>query len=466
MLENPLHIDELLTSLFDSCKLGIIISDASGRILWGNRYYSELAGFDIRSMIGQDIRLISQQKLVGLSGGYIIDHVMETGKEFTDVVKYVSNDFIATTATPIRSGENGPIEYLVYSITNCSESVRMEGQLKQLNAKTHALESQLSAILVQSLLPKDIVVSDYRMKQLYGIAGRLAAVDTSVMILGESGVGKDVYAKFLHSISSRKEKNFIHVNLASIPKSLFESELFGYEPRAFTGALKTGKCGLIELANEGTLFLDEVGELSLDMQAKLLQVLQDKSLRRLGSSKSIPLDVRFISATNRNLEEMVKKGEFQLDLYYRLNVVSVEIPPLRERTVEIPLLVDKFLRKFNEKYGYKKVMSRSTIDCFMAYRWPGNIRELSHMVESVVVVSTDSFITPDQLPPSFLQKISSREKWNRQTSGSLNLKEATEAMEISLIQQALQLHGSTTAAARAMGIDISTLSKKRKKYGI
>lgn len=471
---NKLHIDSLLTKLLDNCKLGILISDANGIILWGNQYYSQLAGFDIRAMTGQDIRVISRQKLVALPSDFLIDRVISEKKEITSIVKYKTVDFVITTATPVF-GQDGAIEYLVYSITNYSEAVRMQNQLKHLSAKNQALEAQLNAVLAQSLLSKNIIVSDLRMKQLYKTAARLSSVDTSVLILGESGVGKDVYARFLHSASSRRDKNFIHVNLASIPKSLFESELFGYEPGAFTGALKNGKCGLIELANHGTLFLDEIGEMEPDIQAKLLQVIQEKSLRRVGSSKTIPLDIRIISATNCNLEELVRQGKFRLDLYYRLNVVSVEIPPLRERPVEIPLLADMFLKKYNELYHSDKVIENSAMNLLLAYDWPGNIRELNHLIERLVVVGSSRFITPDQLPDSFLRKLPPEVWPPSQLPGEvrdfdgyegLNLKDATAAMEQSLIRRALALHHSTTEAAKAMGIDVSTLSKKRKKYGI
>lgn len=467
---DTLHIDSLLTKLLDNCKLGILISDAQGIILWGNQYYSQLAGFDIRSMAGQDIRVISRQNLVALPSDFLIDRVIAEKREITSIVKYKTVDFVITTATPVF-GPDGAIEYLVYSITNYSEAVRMQNQLKQLSAKNQALEAQLNAVLAQSLLSKNIIVSDPRMKQLYKTAARLSSVDTSVLILGESGVGKDVYARFLHSSGSRRDKNFIHVNLASIPKSLFESELFGYEPGAFTGALKNGKCGLIELANQGTLFLDEIGEMEPDMQAKLLQVIQEKSLRRVGSSKTVPLDLRIISATNCDLEELVQKGKFRLDLYYRLNVVSVEIPPLRERPVEIPLLADMFLKKYNEMYHSDKVIENSAMNLLLAYGWPGNIRELNHLIERLVVVGSSRFITPDQLPDSLLRQLPPELGAPSQAQSGhgyegLNLKEAAAAMERSLIRRALALYPSTTEAARAMGIDVSTLSKKRKKYGI
>lgn len=214
--------------------------------------------------------------------------------------------------------------------------------------------------------------------------------------------------------------------------------------------------------------MDEIGELGLDIQAKLLQVVQERSVRRIGSAKTVPLDIRIIAATNRNLEQMVKDGQFRLDLYYRLNVVTVEIPPLRERTVEIPLLVNAFLNRFNQKYSTRKTMGASAMDVLMQHDWPGNIRELMHTIESLVVIGTNDVITPAELPSSLtvpggesvLGMISDMD------SPDLNLKDATVLLEKRLICEALKRHKTTTAAAEAMGVDISTLSKKRKKYGI
>ena len=233
-------------------------------------------------------------------------------------------------------------------------------------------------------------------------------------------------------------------------------------------ALPTGKIGLIELANGGTLFLDEIGELGLDIQAKLLQVVQERSVRRIGSAKTVPLDIRIIAATNRNLEQMVKEGRFRLDLYYRLNVVTVEIPPLRERRVEIPLLVNVFLDRFNQKYSARKTMDSSAMDVLMNHDWPGNIRELMHLVESLVVIGTNDIITLSELPSSLISPAANSVLGIMADMDplNLNLKNATALLEKRLIREALKQYKTTTAAAEAMGIDISTLSKKRKKYGI
>ncbi len=465
-MKQHLNLDTLYR-LLDHCKLGIILTDGNGIIIWGNDYYSQLAGFNIRDFIGQDIRTISRQNLVTLTGPTLIDQVLETGSELIQTVIYPSEDFTATTLTPIYDEEGKP-QYMVYSITNCSDSIRMQNELSHLSARNLALESQLNEILAKSLISRDIIVSDAKMKELYQIATRLASVDSSVMILGESGVGKDVYAKFIHSISSRKQKNFIHVNLGAIPKTLFESELFGYEPGSFTGASRTGKAGLIELANDGTLFLDEIGELDLDIQAKLLQVVQERCVRRIGSSRTVPLNIRIISATNRNLEDMVRSGQFRLDLYYRLNVIPVEIPPLRERVLEIPLLANSFLEHYNQKYHCQKTITAPAMDILLAHSWPGNIRELKHLVENLVVISSADAITPQELPLSFLRTQSGGLSHVAETvlHSGLNLKEATTMLEKRLICEALKQYGTTTAAAEAMGIDVSTLSKKRKRYGI
>lgn len=467
---NSLTLDiDTLFMLLDNCKLGIIITDGDGKILWGNDYYSTLADFNIKDYIGLNVRTISQENLVSVANVPIIDQILnsETPHELTSIVKYSSKDFIASTACPIINA-SGKIEYFVYSITNCSESIRMQSELNQLNARTLALESQLNELQTTSMLSKSIIVADEHMLQIYKTASRLAAVDTSIMILGESGVGKDVYAKYVHSISPRKDGNFIHVNLSAIPKSLFESELFGYEAGAFTGASKYGKIGLIELANGGTLFLDEIGELGLDIQAKLLQVVQDRKLRRVGSSKEIDLDIRIICATNRNLEQMVQERIFRLDLYYRLNVISVNIPPLRERQTEIPLLVNMFLERYNEKYHSHRFFDPNVMDAFLKHIWPGNIRELNHVVENLVVISNSDEITLESLPSSLLpvKKSPDLQKIYDDSSNNLNLKDATIALEKWLIREALKKHKTTTAAAKAMGIDISTLSKKRKKYNI
>lgn len=312
----------------------------------------------------------------------------------------------------------------------------------------------------------DIIAEAKEMRRIFQTGVRVASSQVSVMILGESGVGKDVLAKFIHQNSPRANGNFIHVNLGAIPQSLFESQLFGYEPGAFTGASKHGKTGLIQLAHGGTLFLDEVGELPLEIQVKLLQVVQDKEVRKIGGDKPVAVDVRIISATNRNLQQMVDAGTFRLDLFYRLNVVEIHVPPLRERREDIPLMAIHFLNTFNREYNASKALSPEVLNAFRRYAWPGNVRELRHVIESLVVTANDAVISAESLPPEFFDAYHAKKTNIRFDPKGMGLKKAVADLEIHLIQEAIKEHGTAIAAAKYLGIDGSTLAKKRQKYGI
>ena len=451
---------QTLYCLLDHCRLGIIIADAKGMILWGNDYYSAMAGFNIKDFIGQDIRIISRRNLVTLSGPVMADQVLETGEELTDIVTYPNEDFIATTLTPVRDSR-GEIRYLIYSVTNCSESIRMQSELNQLNARNLALESQLNELLTTSLLSKDIIISDNRMKQIYKIATRLASVTTSVMILGESGVGKDVYAKFIHSISNRKNRNFIHVNLGAIPKSLFESELFGYEAGAFTGASKTGKTGLIELADGGTLFLDEIGELDLDLQTKLLQVVQEHSMRSIGSTEYTSVNIRIIAATNRSLPGMIKAGQFRLDLYYRLNVVSFDIPPLSRRRQDIRALIEYLSLRFGQVYGCQKTFTPEAMGFLLDQEWLGNIREIQNFMEKLYVLEDASVITDTLLKENYRFSRSPAPQTS-QAPEFKPLKQAVAEFQKTYITEVLRHTRDVDEAAQILGMDRAALNHRLK----
>jgi transcriptional regulator with PAS, ATPase and Fis domain len=291
---------------------------------------------------------------------------------------------------------------------------------------------------------------------------RIAKVDTTVLLLGETGVGKEEIAKFIHRNSLRKDRPFVKINCGAIPANLIESELFGYEKGAFTGALQQGKLGMFEVAEGGTLLLDEIGELPLKMQVKLLRALQEQEITRVGGTKSIKIDVRILAATNRNLEKMVREKIFREDLYYRLNVVPVNIPPLREREKDILPLAYLFLEQFNKKYGLKKRFSFSTNACFLDYSWPGNIRELKNIVERVVVTSKENEILIEDLPEGICKnKI---EKIGERDSDIIPLKDALGKIEKELIEKAYEKFGSVRSAAKALGIDASTFVRKRQKY--
>lgn len=455
-----------VSRIYDALEIGIIITTGSGIIVWGNRYYSQLAQFDIRDYFGHDVREISQREDVLLpTASYIIDIVLQTRQPQTEIVQYRTEDYVLTTATPIFD-KNDEIDYIIYSVTNYSELMRLREKVSESGMKVLALENHLRNLQVDAETGREIVIASKEMYNIYGKALRLAATSVSVMLTGESGTGKDVLAKFIHQSSSRKEKNFIHVNMAAIPKPLFESELFGYTPGSFTGAARQGKEGLIQLANGGTLFLDEIGELPLDIQAKLLQVIQDKEIRAIGAVTPTPVDFRIICATNRDLRQMVNDHTFRLDLYHRLNAVELTLPPLRKRRDDILPLTTFFLNQFNQQNHTDKYLTANVLKLFENYSWTGNVRELQHVIESLVVLCPTPAITLDQLPVE-LQDLSPRFLLaSASHADGMSLKQAVAQMEMEMIKNALKISPSAAAAAKRLGLDSSTLSKKRKRYGL
>ena len=450
--------------IYNALDIGIILTTGEGIIIWGNDYYSYLAGFDVKEYYGENVRNISSREDISLPKEMkMIDYVIANKRTETQIVRYHINDYIITTATPIFDEEDPEIiQYIIYIMTNFTELDRLQEKLERSTAQITALKEHLQSLQQPSGPEGNVIIANHEMYNIYGKAQRLANTNVSVMLTGESGSGKDVLAKYIHECSPRSGENFIHVNMAAIPKALFESELFGYAPGAFSGAAKGGKDGLIQLADGGTLFLDEIGELPLDIQAKLLQVIQNKEVRAIGAVETTPVDFRIVSATNRDLKDMVNRNLFRLDLYYRLNTVELYIPPLRERKEDIPALTNAFMKRFNEQNHTKKVLAPNVVRAFRDYTWPGNVRELLHTIESLFALSPDDLITTDLLPPEF-QGYVSEESENSRT---LNLKEAVQEYEKKLIENALDRCESAAMAAKELGVDASTFSKKRKRYGI
>ena len=296
--------------------------------------------------------------------------------------------------------------------------------------------------------------------KVFLLAKKLAKVDSTLLILGESGVGKEVIVKYLHQESERANQPLIKVNCAAIPKHLLESELFGYEKGAFTGADSRGKPGLFEQANGGTIFLDEIGDMPIDLQVKLLRVLQEFEITRVGGRSSFKIDVRVVSATHRNLEEMVENGEFRKDLYYRLNIVPIKIPALRERKADIVPLAFYFLNKMNKKNRLNKRFHPEIIRFFEEYPWPGNIRELENLIERLVVTADLEQIGLEDLPPSMLQGLELKQNVKS------TLKEIIENVERKIIKEKIQEYKTTRSTAKELGISQSALVKKMKRLGL
>lgn len=315
----------------------------------------------------------------------------------------------------------------------------------------------------------------YRSRKMNNIkqkADKVAQVDTNVLITGETGVGKDIIARVIHQLSKRVHQgSFIKVDCASIPEQLLEAELFGYEKGSFTDARKDGKIGRLELASNGTLFLDEIGELPVRLQVKLLNVIQDRKVTRIGGLHAQDINFRVICATNRNLEQMIKEGSFREDLYFRLKVVTIQIPPLRERKEDIRPLAEYYMGVFNKRYDLQKIITEDVMKALMNYDWPGNVRELANVVEQMLVLSSSQNITLVDLPDKILeyQKLECAKvvpEQTHETNYGSNLKESVDKFEKMFIEKIIKESETIKQAADRMGIDVSTLTRKRQKYGI
>lgn len=351
----------------------------------------------------------------------------------------------ATLSRAIESIQLGVKDFLLKPfeietlITAIKRSDKVQKTVKKSRPKT---KSNQGAFLAQSPA----------LNKLLSVTDKAAKTDASILLLGESGVGKEVFARYIHDSSPRSKKPFIAINMAALPENLIESELFGFEKGAFTDAIEA-KAGQFEAANGGTLFLDEIGEMPFGVQAKLLRAIQEREIRRLGSSKSVKIDVRIISATNANLDEKIKTKDFREDLYYRLNTIPLHIPPLRERTEEILGIAEAILEQNCERYGFEsKHFDERAKEQLLAYNWPGNIRELISVVERATILSDGDTITPDAL---FLE------------SRGLKPERTIETMERELIAEVLQnCNTQLDVAAKTLGMSQSALKKKMQTYGL
>lgn len=300
------------------------------------------------------------------------------------------------------------------------------------------------------------------MKQILGLAVKVAKSDATVMIRGESGTGKEVMAKVVHENSARRDGPFVKVNCAAIPENLLESELFGYAGGAFTGAKKEGKAGKFEMAQGGTIFLDEIGDMDINMQVKILRVIQERELERVGGNRVIPLDVRIVAATNQNLEELIQAGKFRQDLYYRLNVIELDILPLRERREDISLLVHVLTQKMA---GEDLDVTPEAMSILYNYDWPGNVRELQNVVEHACILRTGNLITTHELPVYMRPDVLGTDA-KKEEEGNFDLKEMTENLERNLIYEALRKFSNKSKAIKELGISRSSFYEKIKKYHI
>jgi len=455
-LESVKELNKELKALIESSYDGILIARCDGVVSQVNEAYTRMTGLKAKDIVGRPF-----QKLVedGHYASSIVDAVLKKKKAVTNLQTSPMRNRLLIIGNPVAN-ERGEIVRVVINVRDLTEFEKLRQELhdsKNLNRRYQAelcnRNEQRNQVLTSSS-PK--------MQSVIDLCTRVAQVDSTVLLIGDSGVGKEVLAKHIHSQSARKQGPFITINCGAIPETLLESELFGYERGAFTGAGKDGKQGIFEMAHNGTLLLDEIGDLPLSLQVKLLRVLQDREIIRVGGTKTRSVDVRILAATNRNLADMVQQGSFREDLFFRLNVVPVQIPPLRDRRSDIVPLLNFFCEKYYKKYGIRKQFSPEVLKIFYEYHWPGNIRELENIVERMVVTEPETIITPKHLPES-LRYIMHNTSAKVMVQGVLPFKEALLEMESQLINEALNLYGSTYKAAKVLGIDQSTVIRKLQK---
>lgn len=355
------------------------------------------------------------------------------------------------------------MKYAVACDRDIQQLETFKDQLIQLKSAIEKKENENSYLRTQQIQQSEVIFKSDQMYQAVSTALAVAPTDATVLITGESGTGKEVITNQIYQASKRFGKPFLKVNCAAIPDTLMESELFGYEPGAFTGASKSGKTGIFELANGGTLMLDEIGEMSVQMQTKLLRVLQNREITKIGGHKAIPVDVRIIAATNKNLLQCIEEHTFREDLYYRLNVVPIQLVPLRERKSDIEVLFYHFFEKYTKKYNKPIEIYSDALHLLENYNWPGNIRELENVTERLVVINQNNII--DKKTVALVLGIRDTDSYAH-PEDEYNLKASTIALEKHIIEKALATFHTKRKAATALGIDHSTLVKKCQRYGI
>ncbi|WBL46009.1 sigma 54-interacting transcriptional regulator [Clostridium estertheticum] len=450
---NCIELDAVIEASFD----GIYITDGKANTLKINKSYENITGLQRKDMINRNMFELEKEGYISKSATLM---VLKNRKSNTIEQVFNTGKKVLVSSSPIFN-DKGNISMVVTNVRDITELYELQDELVKNMKLTEKYHSEIEAMRIQYLNLADIIAKDTAMIDLLEVAKRVASVDTTVLILGETGVGKEEIAKFVYKNSLRKSKNFIKINCGAIPSNLIESELFGYVKGAFTGANKEGKMGLFEVADGGTVFLDEIGELPLDIQVKLLNVLQEGEVERVGAVKPIKIDVRVLAATNRDLEEMTKDKTFRADLYYRLNVVPLVVPPLRERRGDIIPLVQYFLSKLNKKYKFKKTFTIEALNTLYNYSWPGNVRELKNIVERVIVMSSSDKIFKNDLS---IKNFPDSIETNINGDDICNLKEAVEKVEAKLINNAFNNAGNVRDAAKMLGINSSTFFRKRKRY--
>jgi PAS domain S-box-containing protein len=448
---------EQLHIILDSIHDGIWIIDGNGITTYVNKAMKRIADIEPEDVIGKHVNVPMQE---GKFSSCVTLQALKEKRPVTLFDDYASGKRCLNTSTPILD-QDGSVRRVVASIRDITELNMLQGRLAKAEQEVRLYKRRLD--LIGQEHPGFIVGSESMRNCLLELE-KAARSPSGVLLLGETGTGKSLAASIIHQKSPRASGPYITVNCAAIPASLIESELFGYEKGAFSGAGQHGKKGFFELAHTGTLLLDEIGDLPLNMQAKLLHVLDSQTFHRVGGEKSITVDVRVIAATNRPLEELVEKGEYRADLYYRLRVLTVRIPPLRKHAEDIVELTNHFLDDACKRHGVVKVFSPQVLAYFMSYSWPGNVRELRATVDFLVAMSENKLVAPSDLPQHILG--TAYEDVDPENPPQQTLRAAVRNLEYTLVRNALLETGSTYKAAERLGVSQSTVMRKAQQFGL
>jgi len=447
-----------LEAIFNSSYDEIFVADGEGFTLKVNKASELFCGMKAEEILGKHV---SELEKLGLFSPSITTQVLKQKKRTTLIQSTKSGQKIIVTANPVFD-DKGKVILVVTNSRDITELSNLRQRLEDTEKLINNYRTEIVKLRKESVNTSKIISQSAKMEQILILAGKVAGVDSTVLIEGESGVGKGVVALKIHQLSKRSKYPFITINCGAIPESLIESELFGYEGGSFTGAKKEGKKGLFEVASTGTIFLDEISELPLNLQVKLLHVIQDKRLRRVGGTSYIEVNARIIAATNCDIPQLVKERKFREDLYYRLNVVPLVVPPLRHRKEDIPVLIDHFLEMFLEKYELHKKIASDTLELLLNYNWPGNVRELENLIERVVVTVDTLEVLPFHLPDHILHADGTSKKVY--VHDICSLKNATEELERQLLTKALIKFRNTYKMADALKVNQSTIVRKMHRY--
>lgn len=453
-----------LIAMMESSYDGIWITDKTGKVLFANSANAALLGVNQKDLVGKTTQQLLED---GLFSDSAILEAIQGKKQISKVShNHLTSLTVLATATPIL-GDSGEIKYVFNNVRDITALNNLQSSLQSKDEIIRQQNQKLENMKIR-MGEGEVIANSKSLYEVVELAQRVASFDgATVLITGESGTGKELISELIVNNSPRKDRPYLQINCGAIPENLIESELFGYEKGAFTGADSRGRKGLLEAANGGTVLLDEIGDLPIHMQVKLLRVLQQHQITRVGGTETIELDVRFIAATNKNLEQMIQEGRFREDLYYRLNVVSIIIPPLRDRKDDIIPLVYHFLSVANKKYHTNKALYSDTMDALENYSWPGNVRELENLVENLVITTKGDTIKRNNLPQKFQEVLSYSNLYaDGNNEISMPLKDIVNQAERTAIERAVQQFGSVRRAAAALQVNPSTITRKLQSYKI